>query len=124
MTLLSAYVVAGGCMGRVVQGSETRSFHHPTNSVKSITSLRAHSPLAAPPVALPRLRYPKEKDVDPGRALFDHFRPCYIRAYADARDIMDSGGKVIEGTKKSTAVGALVMHLTRRPIFHNHTTHS
>ena len=41
-------------------------------------------------------------DSDGGRDLFDAFRPCYIRAYNDAKDIMDAGGKVLEGTKKAT----------------------
>ena len=41
---------------------------------------------------------------DEGRDLFDAFRPCYIRAFNDAKDIVDDkGGKVLEGTKDSTA---------------------
>ena len=41
---------------------------------------------------------------EPGRDLFDAFRPCYIRAFNDAKDIVDDkGGKVLEGTKDSTA---------------------
>lgn len=39
-----------------------------------------------------------------GRDLFDLFRPCYIRAFNDAKDIMDTkDGKVLEGTKNATA---------------------
>ena len=31
------------------------------------------------------------------------FRPCYIRAYTDAKDIMPDTGAVLEGTKGATA---------------------
>ena len=31
------------------------------------------------------------------------FRPCYIRAFADAKDYKADSGKVLEGTKKATA---------------------
>lgn len=49
-------------------------------------------------------KYPKTKDSDKGRDLFELFRPCFIKAYNDAKDIMDDqGGKVLEGTKDSTA---------------------
>ena len=44
------------------------------------------------------------KDVkEPGRDLFDAFRPCFIRAYNDAKDFQADSGAVIKGTKKSTA---------------------
>ena len=45
----------------------------------------------------------KGKDMkEPGRDLFDAFRPCYIRAFTDAKDYAKDTGKVIEGTKKAT----------------------
>ena len=44
--------------------------------------------------------HPKDKEkkdargdpLEPGADLFDAFRPCYIRAYNDAKDISDDGG--------------------------------
>ena len=46
----------------------------------------------------------KGDPLEPGRDLFDAFRPCYIRAYTDAKDVMDDkGGAVLDGTKDSTA---------------------
>ena len=37
----------------------------------------------------------KGDPVDVGRDLFDAYRPCYIRAFNDAKDIVDDkGGKV------------------------------
>jgi len=51
-------------------------------------------------------KYPKVgkgKDMkEPGRDLFTAFRPCYIRAFTDAKDYKADTGKVIEGTKKAT----------------------
>jgi len=47
--------------------------------------------------------YPKTKDSDVGRDLFDAFRPCYIRAFNDAKDYKADTGEVIEGTKAATA---------------------
>ena len=41
--------------------------------------------------------------MDEGRDLFDAFRPCYIRAYTDAKDVMEDDGTVLDGTKSSTA---------------------
>mmetsp|Transcript_12756 Transcript_12756/g.25927 ORF Transcript_12756/g.25927 Transcript_12756/m.25927 type:complete len:231 (-) Transcript_12756:343-1035(-) len=38
-----------------------------------------------------------------GKDLFTAFRPCYIRAFADAKDYKADTGKVIEGTKKASA---------------------
>ena len=50
-------------------------------------------------------KYPKDQKtgVERGKDLFDAFRPCYIRAFADAKDYKADTGKVIEGTKKATA---------------------
>ena len=45
----------------------------------------------------------KGDPLERGRDLFDAFRPCYIRAYTDAKDIMPDTGAVIDGTKSSTA---------------------
>ena len=49
--------------------------------------------------------FPKQAkaDLDVGRDLFTAFRPCYIRAYNDAKDYKADDGTVLEGTKKSTA---------------------
>jgi Ca2+-binding EF-hand superfamily protein len=54
-------------------------------------------------------KYPKTKKgqpnhpMDRGSDLFIAFRPCYIRAFTDAKDFSADFGDVIEGTKKSTA---------------------
>jgi len=49
-------------------------------------------------------KYPKDgKTSDKGRDLFELFRPCYIKAYNDAKDIMADSGEVLDGTKDSTA---------------------
>ena len=50
--------------------------------------------------------YPKDNAIndvndnplEKGRDLFDLFRPCYIRAFADAKDYKADSGKVLEGT--------------------------
>ena len=42
--------------------------------------------------------YPKAGDDDPGRDLYDAFRPCIIRAYIDAKDIMPDTGEQLDGT--------------------------
>ena len=55
--------------------------------------------------------YPKDKSkkddrgdpLEKGADLFDLFRPCYIRAFNDAKDYKADTGKVLEGTKTSTA---------------------
>jgi hypothetical protein len=49
--------------------------------------------------------YPKDAatKAEPGRDLWSLFRPCYVRAFNDAKDYKADTGKVIEGTKKSTA---------------------
>jgi hypothetical protein len=49
--------------------------------------------------------YPNTKKDGPelGRDLFDLYRPCYIRAFNDAKDYKADTGKVIEGTKGATA---------------------
>ena len=40
-------------------------------------------------------KYPKDgKTSDKGRDLFELFRPCYIQAYNDAKDIMADNGEV------------------------------
>jgi hypothetical protein len=39
---------------------------------------------------------------EPGKDLFKAYRPCYIRAYTDAKDYKADTGKVIKGTKKAT----------------------
>ena len=44
--------------------------------------------------------HPKD---DKGRDLFDAFRPCYIRAFNDAKDYKADSGVVLEGTKSATA---------------------
>jgi hypothetical protein len=48
--------------------------------------------------------YPKDSatKAEPGRDLFDLFRPCFIRAFNDAKDYKADSGKVIEGTKSAT----------------------
>lgn len=50
-------------------------------------------------------KYPKDakSKVEKGRDLWELFRPSYIRAFNDAKDYKADTGKVIEGTKKSTA---------------------
>ena len=51
-------------------------------------------------------RYPrvgKGRDMrEPGKGLFEAFRPCYIRAFADAKDYKADSGAVLEGTKTAT----------------------
>jgi hypothetical protein len=49
--------------------------------------------------------YPKTKKDGPelGRDLFDLYRPCYIRAFNDAKDYKADSGEVLEGTKSATA---------------------
>lgn len=50
--------------------------------------------------------YPRDKvfkSMEKGRDLFDAFRPCYIKAFNDAKDYKSDTGAVIAGTKKSTA---------------------
>ena len=46
--------------------------------------------------------YPKTKEADRGRDLFSAFRPCYIRAFNDAKDYKADTGAKIKGTKKAT----------------------
>ena len=48
--------------------------------------------------------YPKKNKTDPdvGRDLFDTYRPCYIRAFNDAKDYKADTGEVISGTKDAT----------------------
>ena len=48
--------------------------------------------------------FPKKNKTDPdvGRNLFDAFRPCYIRAFTDAKDYKADKGDVIAGTKNAT----------------------
>jgi hypothetical protein len=36
--------------------------------------------------------------VEPGQDLFKAFRPCYMRAFADAKDYKANDGEVIKGT--------------------------
>jgi hypothetical protein len=46
----------------------------------------------------------KGKDMkEPGRDIWDAFRPCYIRAFSDAKDYKADSGEKIAGTKKATA---------------------
>ena len=46
----------------------------------------------------------KGKDLKtPGKDLFTSFRPCYVRAFADAKDFEADSGAKIKGTKKATA---------------------
>jgi hypothetical protein len=51
-------------------------------------------------------KYPKSgkgKDLmEPGKDLFTAFRPCYMRAFADAKDYKADTGEVIAGTKDAT----------------------
>ena len=50
----------------------------------------------------------KGDPVDVGRDLFDAYRPCYIRAFNDAKDIVDDkGGKVIQGVESTD-----ILHFT------------
>ena len=48
--------------------------------------------------------YPKKgrDEPDKGRDLWDAFRPCYIRAFNDAKDYKADTGAKIKGTKKAT----------------------
>ena len=48
--------------------------------------------------------YPKKgrDELDKGRDLWDAFRPCYIRAFNDAKDYKADTGAKIKGTKKAT----------------------
>ena len=39
---------------------------------------------------------------EPGKDLFRYFRPCYMRAFNDAKDYADDSGEIIEGTKDAT----------------------
>ena len=49
-------------------------------------------------------KYPKDKKkVEKGRDLWELYRPSYIRAFNDAKDYKADTGKLIEGTKSSTA---------------------
>jgi hypothetical protein len=54
-------------------------------------------------------KYPKTKKgqpkhpMDHGSDLFIAFRPCYIRAFTDAKDYSADHGEVIDGTKNATA---------------------
>ena len=49
--------------------------------------------------------YPKDHatKAEPGRDLWTLFRPCYLRAFNDAKDVKADTGKVLEGTKTATA---------------------
>jgi hypothetical protein len=51
-------------------------------------------------------KYPKSgkgKDLmEPGKDLFTAFRPCYMRAFADAKDYKADTGEIIAGTKDAT----------------------
>ena len=38
----------------------------------------------------------------PGQDLFKAFRPCYVRAFSDAKDYKKDTGDVIAGTKDAT----------------------
>ena len=65
-------------------------------------------PTSPPPPTRSQV-YPKDNDqvddkgdkLERGRDLFDAFRPCYIRAYTDAKDIMPDTGEKLEGTKST-----------------------
>ena len=48
-------------------------------------------------------KFPKANGAEPGRDLWDAFRPCYIRAYNDAKDYKKDDGEVLEGTKDTTS---------------------
>jgi hypothetical protein len=45
---------------------------------------------------------------EPGKNLFDAFRPCYMRAFVDAKDYKADTGEIIEGTGDATDVSAFV----------------
>ena len=51
-------------------------------------------------------KYPKvgkgKEMKEPGQDLFKAFRPCYMRAFTDAKDYKADTGAVIKGTKKAT----------------------
>ena len=54
----------------------------------------------------PKDRTKKDHRGDPlerGRDLFNAFRPCYIKAFNDAKDYKNDTGEVLDGTKSSTA---------------------
>jgi hypothetical protein len=55
-------------------------------------------------------KYPRvgkrEEALELGKDLFRFFRPCYMRAFADAKDFSEDTGEVIEGTKDATDVSA------------------
>ena len=44
-----------------------------------------------------------DQPLERGKDLFTAFRPCYIRAFNDAKDYKADDGKVLDGTKDSTA---------------------
>lgn len=46
--------------------------------------------------------YPKRGHKEEGRELFSSFRPCYLRAFTDAKDYKADTGRVIKGTRNST----------------------
>jgi hypothetical protein len=50
-------------------------------------------------------KFPKKSKAAPevGRDMWDRFRPCYIRAFTDAKDFKADDGEVLEGTKSATA---------------------
>jgi len=50
-------------------------------------------------------KFPKKSKAGPdlGRDMWDRFRPCYIRAFTDAKDFKADDGEVLEGTKSATA---------------------
>ena len=47
--------------------------------------------------------HPKKDGKEPGRDLFDAYRPCFIKAFNDAKDYKKDDGKVLAGTKSSKA---------------------
>ena len=47
--------------------------------------------------------YPKSKNHDTGQELYKFFKPCYVRAFYDAKDFKKDDGKVISGTENCTA---------------------
>ena len=64
--------------------------------------------------------YPKDGDDEPGRDLFDAFRPCIIRAYNDAKDIMPDSGEQVRcnyAEEPAPSKGSMLIALCRPAIF-------
>ena len=85
-------IAAGTDLGALLKAEESEE-----NFALRMAKKKAKAPPAPDPLADD---LPIE---DRGRFLWDLYRPSYIRAFNDAKDYKQDTGKVIEGTKKSTA---------------------